>query len=99
MSNSYRRATAKKLQTIINTATDQTVIIEAANALAKYLPRPKQARRRRGTSVGPIKTKERTMDDFVLAMDKKRRGQPLTEDEKQMVAAMENKRSGSTEVA
>ncbi len=99
MSNSYRRATAKKLQEIIDTAADQTVIIEAANALAKYLPRPKQARRRRGTPVAPIKTKEQSLDELVAAMEKKRKGLPLTEVERQMVAAVEKKRSESVEVS
>ena len=71
MSQSYRRVTAKKLQEIINTATDQTTIIEAANALAKFLPKPKQARRRRGTPVAPIE--EQTLDEMVTALEKKRK--------------------------
>jgi hypothetical protein len=92
MSKSYRRMTEKKLQEIINTETDPTIIIEAANALAKYLPKPKQARRRRGTPVAPIKTEDQTLEEMVAALEKNRRGLPLTEDEKQMVAAVEKKR-------
>lgn len=97
---SHRRTTAAKLQEIINTATDPMVVIEAANAQAKFLPKPKQARRRKGTLVGkPTIKKEPTLEDMVAALDKKRRGQPLNEAEKQMVSAVENKPIESAEVA
>ena len=104
MAKSLRRQTAKKLQEIINTATDPGMIIEAANALAKYLPTPKQPRRRRGTPVGPIKPKEPTLAEMVEALEKKRKGKELTEAEKQMLAPIEEKRKeaansgGSAEV-
>lgn len=70
MSRSFRRETAKKLQAIINTEKDPTIVIEAANALAKYLPKPKTPKRRSGTPVAPIK-KEPTLNELIVAMEKK----------------------------
>lgn len=86
MSRSYRRATAKKLQEIINTSTDPMIIIEASNALAKYLPKPKQPRRRRGTTVPtPIKPKELSLDELVAAAEKQRKRQGLSAGEQAAV--------------
>ena len=73
MSKSYRREVAKKLKDAIAEATDPKVIADLANALAKYLPKPKSPRRRPGTPVGPIKAKEPSIDDLVAALEKKRK--------------------------
>ena len=86
MSKSFRRETAKKLQEIINTATDPTIIIEAANALAKYLPKPKQHKRRQGIPVVK-KEEEISLDQLVAAVERKRKE-----------AARESLNSGSPEV-
>lgn len=80
MSKSYRRLTAKKLQEIINKETDHTIVIEAANALAKYLPKPKTPKRRKDTPV-PIPPKEPTFEELVVVMEKQRKGIELTEGE------------------
>ena len=100
MSQSYRRATVKKLQEILNTAEDPKVVIEAANVLAKYLPKPKQPKRRAGT---PVVKKEEEIDMgmLVAAIEKKRKeqaaeaGRKLTEAEKQ-AADKEVLNSGSS---
>lgn len=81
MSRSYSRTVAKKLQEVIDTATDPRLIIEAANVLAKYLPRPKQPRRRRGTPVAPIKKKEPSLNELVMAVEKGRKEKALTAQE------------------
>jgi hypothetical protein len=46
MSKSHRREVAKKLQEQISAATDPMVIAELSNQLSKFLPRPKQVKRR-----------------------------------------------------
>jgi hypothetical protein len=48
MSLSHRREVAKKLKDAIEQATDPQVIAQLSNQLSKYLPRPRQSRRRRG---------------------------------------------------
>jgi hypothetical protein len=49
MSQSHRKEVAKKLKEAIEQATDPNVIAQLSSQLSKYLPRPKQPRRRRGT--------------------------------------------------
>ena len=68
----YSRVAIKKLTEAIQAATDPMVIAELANALAKYLPKPTQPKRRPGTPVTPMK-KEPTIDELVAEMEKKRR--------------------------
>jgi hypothetical protein len=92
MSKNIRRAVAKRLKDAIESATDPMVIAALAGQLAKFLPKPKSPRRKRGTPVGPIKT-ETTLDQMVAALEKNRKGLALTEDEKQMVSAVDKKRS------
>jgi hypothetical protein len=92
MSKNIRRAVAKRLKDAIETATDPMVIATLAGQLAKFLPKPKSPRRKRGTPVAPIKT-ENTLDQMVAALEKNRKGLALTEDEKQMVSAVDKKRS------
>lgn len=70
MSKHIRRAVAKKLKETIDAATDPMVIAALAGQLAKYLPKP-QPRRKRATP--PIKTKERSIDELVEEMEKKRK--------------------------
>ena len=72
MSKSYRREVAKKLKEIISTSKDERTVIEAANVLAKYIPKPKQPKRRPGTPV-PTKPKEPSLDELVAAAEKKRK--------------------------
>ena len=92
MSKHIRRAVAKKLKEQIDAATDPKVIADLANVLAKYLPRPHQPRRKRGTQ--PSKeVKELDVNDVVAIMEKQRKGIKLTEDERQVVAALEKKRN------
>ena len=81
MSKSYSRTVQKKLIGIIETSTDNKEIIEAANVLAKYMPRPKQPKRRKGTSVGEKPKEEVSLDQLVAAMEKGRKGQALTAEE------------------
>ncbi len=45
MSTSHRREVAKRLKQEIDATTDPQRIIELSNALAKFTPRPRQARR------------------------------------------------------
>lgn len=92
MSQSHRRKVQKKLTEAIDAATDPMVIAELANALAKFLPKPKQPRRRHGTPTPNNPGEEVSLDKLVTAVEKKRQGKELSEDEKQMVAAVENKR-------
>lgn len=73
MSKSYRREVAKKLKETILQTTNPMEIAALANQLAKYLPKPKPPRRRPGSTVGPIKTKEPSLDELVAAMEKKRK--------------------------
>lgn len=87
MSASYRKLTLKKLQQIIDTATDPTIIIEASNAMAKFLPRPKQHKRRKGTPV--LKKTEPSLDELVAEMEKKRKGKALAQQENEMVQGKE----------
>jgi len=93
MSVSHRRAVAKKLKEAITQATDPQVIADLANALAKYLPRPKQPRRKRGVAPPINEPKEVGLDDLVAAVEKKRKGLALTEVEQKMVGAVEKKRN------
>jgi hypothetical protein len=79
MSKSYRHAVAKKLKEQIDQATDPKVIADLANVLAKYLPKPKQSRRRRGIQPPIEATKERTLDDVVTEMEKKCKAIKLAE--------------------
>jgi len=99
MSRSFRREVAKKLKEQIDAATDPKVIADLANVLAKYLPRPHQPRRKRGTQP-PKEVKEPTLNDLVAAMEKERKGLALSETEKKMVAAVvqEKHRRESAEV-
>ena len=68
----YSRVAMKKLSEAIQAATEPMVIAELANALAKYLPKPTQPKRRPGTPVAPIK-KEPSLDELVAEMEKKRK--------------------------
>lgn len=90
MSKSYRKDVKKKLKEAIDAATDPMVIAELSRQLAKYLPKPKQPRRRRETKP-PINKKEApeiTIDELVAVIEKARReksiklGRGLTEAEK-----------------
>ena len=104
MAKRIRSATLEKLREIIETTKDPAIVIEAANTLAKFLPKPQSPHRKKGTPVGPIKPKEPTIAEMVEALEKKRKGKELTEAEKQMLAPMEDKRKevansgGSAEV-
>jgi hypothetical protein len=89
MSKNIRRAVAKRLKDAIETATDPMVIAALAGQLAKFLPRPKSPRRKRGTPVAPIKTEGQTLTEMTVALEKKRKGLPLTTEEMKMVAAVD----------
>jgi hypothetical protein len=96
MSNSHRRQVAKKLKEAIDAATDPMVIAALANQLAKYLPKPKQPRRPRGTQTTKEAEPEIGLDQLVAAMEKKRKGITLTEAEKKITGTLNG---GSPEVA
>jgi len=81
MSKHLRREVAKKLKDKIEEATDPMVIATLANVLAKYLPKPKQARRGRSTQA-PIKEKELSVNDLVSILEKQRKGHQLSAEER-----------------
>ena len=72
MSKSFRREVAKKLKEQIDAATDPKLIAELANVLAKYLPKPNQPRRRRGTPT-PKEVMEPDINELVAAVERKRK--------------------------
>ncbi len=109
MSKSFSHQVAKKLKETILKSTDPKEIASLANQLAKFLPKATQPRGSRKTET-PIKAKEPGLDDMVAALEKQRKGLPLTAEELKMVAAVaavEKKRKeardsitgGSAEVA
>ena len=94
MSKSFSHQVAKKLKETILKSTDPKEIASLANVLAKYLPKPKPPNRKRGTPV-PIKNEpeDQALAEMVAALEKQRKGLPLTVEELKMVAAVEKKRS------
>jgi hypothetical protein len=90
MSKRFRKKVADFLFEKMQQSTDPMVIAALANQLAKYVTKPKQPIRRRGTQ-NPIKVdKTPSLGDLVAAVERKRKGLVLSETEKQMVAAVEN---------
>jgi hypothetical protein len=82
MSKHIRRAVAKKLKEQIVATSDPMVVVALANQLAKYLPKPKQPRKGRGTQT-PIKANKKPgLDELVTIMEKQRKGIELTEAER-----------------
>lgn len=79
----------KKLQQIITTEKDNQIVVDAANALAKYLPKPESPKKPRGKPPLPKEPKEPNIHDLVAVMEKRRKGSPLTDEEKQMAADMD----------
>ncbi|SRR5258708_1215150 len=73
MSKHIRRAVAKKLKESIVISTNPLEIAALANQLAKFLPRPKQAQRKRGAQTPIKETKEPSLDELVAEVEKKRK--------------------------